>query len=288
MFQMNDIALNNPFSAPVFHRETTDSTMLDARTLDAHGAAHGTVIIADVQELGRGRASRPWDAPRGQSLLFTILLRYPGIAAIPPALTLRTGLALSLAIEDFAPALKGLVQVKWPNDVMIGPRENGPAKKVSGILTEGDGETVYVGIGVNVAQTEFPESIRRKAVSIALVLQAAAETAPREPPVAPPLPPVLPAPALAGKLLPDARFRLLESFLGRFHRELSGGDGWRERLDARLYMRDRRVRFIAGGAGSGQTVEGQLRGIGPGGEILIQSENAAEARAFITGELDVY
>jgi BirA family biotin operon repressor/biotin-[acetyl-CoA-carboxylase] ligase len=290
MFQMNNITLNNPFSAPIFHTETTGSTMLDARTLAAKGAVHGTVISADVQELGRGRANRPWKDQRGQSLLFTILLRYPGIAAIPPALTLRTGLALSLAIEDFAPALKGLVQVKWPNDVMIGPRKAGPAKKVSGILTEGDGETVYIGIGVNVAQTDFPETLRRKATSIALALQDAADPASTAAPCAalPKPSPELPAQALAGELPADARFRLLEAFLGRFHRELGGGDDWRERLDARLYMRDRRVRFIVGGVDSGQAVEGLLRGIGPGGEILIQPENAAEARAFLTGELDVY
>ncbi|AEF85708.1 biotin-(acetyl-CoA-carboxylase) ligase [Treponema primitia ZAS-2] len=251
---MKKLELYNPFSAPVFHLETTASTMLDARELAARGSPHGTVIMADVQEAGRGRIpSRPWKAEKG-SLLFTLLLRYPGMEAIPQALTLRTGLALALAIEDFVPAFKGMTRVKWPNDLMLG------SKKVAGILTEGDGKNVYIGIGVNVAQGEFPPDIRDKAVSLGLA--------------------------------PEARFPLLEAFLRRFHGQLegpdSGSDSWREQLDRRLYMKGSQVRFIDGPAASGRLVEGTLQGIGPGGELLIQTGDSAEAQGFITGELDVY
>ncbi|MFP3042289.1 biotin--[acetyl-CoA-carboxylase] ligase [Treponema primitia] len=262
LYLTKKISLNNPFSAPVFNLETTASTMLDARTLAAQNEPHGTVVVADVQEAGRGRiANRPWKAQKGQNLLFTILLRYSGIASIPPALTLRTGLALSLAIEDFAPALKGSLRVKWPNDVMIPP-----LGKAAGILTEGDGKTVYIGIGVNVGQREFPEDIRNKAASIAL--------------------------ALGRPLEPDSRFRLLEVFLNRLHAELEepsrqNGD-WQERLGERLYMKDQQVRFLPGAADSGRVVEGRLWGIGPGGELLLKGQDGAEPESFITGELEVY
>ncbi|MDR2738447.1 MAG: biotin--[acetyl-CoA-carboxylase] ligase [Treponema sp.] len=263
---MKKIPLNNPFSAPVFYLETTLSTMLDARTLASRGEPHGSVVAAGVQDAGRGRtANRVWKAGKGQSLLFTILLRYPGGASFPPGITLRTGLALSLAIEDFAPPLKGLVQVKWPNDVMIPLPGSGSNAfgKAAGILTEGDGENVYIGIGVNVSQTEFPADIRNKAASIA---------------------PALGAPVSA------ARFRLLEAFLNRLHAELTSrqNGNWRERLEERLYMKGRRIRFIPGAAGSGKAVEGILRGIGPGGELLIQSRPGTESEAFVTGELEVY
>jgi BirA family biotin operon repressor/biotin-[acetyl-CoA-carboxylase] ligase len=232
--------------------------------------------MADVQEAGRGRiATRPWKSEKGKNLLFTILLRYPGIAAIPPALTLRTGLALALAIEDVAPALQGRLLVTWPNDVMIhlpACNEASPAKaasgtafgKTAGILTEGDGKTLYIGVGVNVGQTVFPEDIRDKAASIALALGV-------------PLP-------------PDARLRLLEAFLNRLHAEIEGpsatGGGWRERLEERLYLKGRRVRFIAGAADSGRVVEGLLCGTGPGGELLIQGQSGTEA--CINGELELY
>jgi BirA family biotin operon repressor/biotin-[acetyl-CoA-carboxylase] ligase len=261
------ISLDNPFSAPVFYAETTASTMADARTLASRGEPHGSVVAAGVQDAGRGRAAdRVWKAEKDQSLLFTILLRYSAGASFPQGITLRTGLALSLAIEDAAPPLKGLVRVKWPNDVMI-PLPGGPGGaafgKAAGILTEGDGGNVYIGIGVNVRQREFPADIRNKAASIALALGT------------------VPA--------PGARFRLLEAFLNRLHAELEERNGsWRERLEERLYMKGRPVRFIPGAAGSGGAVEGILRGIGPGGELLIQGRSGTEPEAFVTGELEAY
>ncbi|MDR2103889.1 MAG: biotin--[acetyl-CoA-carboxylase] ligase, partial [Treponema sp.] len=76
---MKKISLVTPFFAPIYHRETTSSTMSDARLLAVRGEPHGTVVMADVQEEGRGRIrGRLWVSGRGESLLFTILLRYPG------------------------------------------------------------------------------------------------------------------------------------------------------------------------------------------------------------------
>jgi BirA family biotin operon repressor/biotin-[acetyl-CoA-carboxylase] ligase len=258
-----------------------------SRVLSARGEPHGTVVAADYQEAGRGRIGRPWKADRGKNLFFTILLRYPDISSIPPALTLRTGLALSLAIEDFAPELRDAVTVKWPNDIMIDSR------KAVGILTETDGKTVYIGIGVNVAQTEFPEALRAKATSILLARQARLN----RPAGAAPGPDA--APSSGAAPCPDAaetRFALLEKILARLYRELSSGEPWRPRLEERLYMKGRPVRFIAGGADSGRLVEGTLAGIGEGGEILIipegrtetQPEACALVQAYVTGELQVY
>ncbi|GHV00341.1 biotin--[acetyl-CoA-carboxylase] ligase [Spirochaetia bacterium] len=283
-------SINNPFAAPVYHRETVSSTMDEARLLAARGEVHGTVVAADFQEAGRGRTTgRAWQADRGRNLFFTILLRYGGFAAIPKAITLKTGLALSLAIEDFAPALTGTVLVKWPNDVMIGAPSPvaGTAQaagKAAGILTEGDGTVVYIGIGVNVGQTEFPEALRGKATSIALALGKR-----------------------SGEDDGQDRFRLLEKILARLHRELAGppdtaalgitgrdaivlnaaGD-WRSRLEARLFRRDCPVRFLAGGVDAGTPVAGILRGIGPEGELLILPDGEDTARSFVTGELEVY
>jgi BirA family biotin operon repressor/biotin-[acetyl-CoA-carboxylase] ligase len=275
--------LVNPFGSPVYYFETLSSTMDGARRLAAEGEGHGTVVAAGFQEAGRGRtAGRHWQADGGKNLFFTIILRYPDYAFIPKALTLRTGLALSLAIEDFAPPLAGMPRVKWPNDIMLpGPAAagTGAARKAAGILTEGDGETLYVGIGVNVAQTEFPEALRSKAVSLALALGDAAPGA---------------------VLSPDAPFRLLEKILSRLYREISPGDDprggqprdgrarWQDRLEERLYMKDKPVSFMAGGADSPRPVEGLLRGIGPDGELLIVPRGESLPRAFVTGELQAY
>jgi BirA family biotin operon repressor/biotin-[acetyl-CoA-carboxylase] ligase len=300
--------LANPWGAPVYRLASVSSTMDEARNLAARGAPHGTVICADFQTRGRGRISgRPWLGEAGESLLFTVLFRYGSFAAIPPALTLRTGLALSLAVEAFAPALTGMVRIKWPNDLMA--RFPGGARKIAGILTESDGSAVFTGIGVNVAQAVFPEPIRRRAASIAQVL-ASLTGAPVS--AAPPSAADAPVPPSAGAarrdtpappLSPESRFTLLEHILARLHRELEGGgagrgagcgdagrDGgaWRGPLEDRLYLKGERARFIPGGAGSGRIVEGILQGIGPEGELLILPPGAAGPLAFVTGELDTY
>ena len=236
-----------------------------SRVLSDQGEPHGTVITADFQEAGRGRLGRTWNAQRGESLFLTILLRYAGYAAIPKALTLKTGLAVSLAIEDFIEnsglSLRDTIRVKWPNDIMIGPR------KVAGILTEGDGKTVYIGIGVNLGQREFPEPLRGKATGIALACNAGSAEA-----------------------VSENRFLLLERILAGLFRELTcpEDDQWRIRLLERLYMRNRAVGFIPGATDSPIRIEGRLHGIGPRGELLIVPEGETEPISFVTGELDVY
>jgi BirA family biotin operon repressor/biotin-[acetyl-CoA-carboxylase] ligase len=264
------LALLNPFGAPVFYRETVSSTMDESRRLAGSGSPHGTVIAAGFQERGRGRGrNRPWNMNRGESLPFTLLLRYPDFSAIPPALTLRTGLAVAEAVEDFAPLLLGKVRVKWPNDLMAAGPE-GAFGKLAGILAEGDGRLVHIGCGVNVAQTGFPEELRGKAASLATVLSGAGGYSPES--------------------LAASRFALLERILLRLHGELEGcgeGKDWRARLEQRLFMKDRPVVFIAGGPDSPLKVEGRLLGIGPDGEILIVPQGESRAHSFVTGELRV-
>jgi BirA family biotin operon repressor/biotin-[acetyl-CoA-carboxylase] ligase len=298
---MDKLSLVNPFGAPVYYLETLSSTMDVSRELAEAGEGHGTVIAAGFQEAGRGSRGRSWLGDRGRNLFFTILLRYPGFSAVPRGITLRAGLALSLAIEDFAPALAGSLRVKWPNDVMITSPHDGAAKKTAGILSEGDGKRVFIGIGVNVDQGEFPGEYRSRATSIALALSALKGN-PRD------------LSAGEGAFLAEGRFRLLEHTLARLFEELSfpGGGGepesWRNRLEERLYMKGRPVRFFprsgpdpadAPGRLSsgnvrgappvpGEPVEGHVEGIGANGELLILPEGSREPRAFVSGELDVY
>jgi BirA family biotin operon repressor/biotin-[acetyl-CoA-carboxylase] ligase len=154
---MMNLKIPNPFNAPVFHEETVKSTMDVSRLLAARGEPHGAVITADFQTAGRGRGGkRSWNMDRKTNLPFTVLLRYPNIKAVPVALTLRVGLAAALAIEDFAPSLSGVLKIKLPNDIMIGP------KIAAGILAETDGETVHIGVGINVAQKEFPGVLKKR------------------------------------------------------------------------------------------------------------------------------
>jgi BirA family biotin operon repressor/biotin-[acetyl-CoA-carboxylase] ligase len=243
----------NPFDAPVYHADCVSSTMDISRCLAQENKAHGTVITADFQETGRGRTSnRKWQTQKTANLLFTVLLRYKNINEIPPALTLRTGLAVSLAIEDFV-SLKQNVMIKWPNDIMIN------SKKTAGILCESDGRNVHVGIGVNVSQKEFSEELQEKATSIAL--------------------------ALGSDIDFSQRFILLEKILACFCNELNRKDGWKTCIEKKLYKRGESVIFADGAADSCEEVKGVLKGIGSEGELLIIPQGENEARSFITGEL---
>ena len=261
---MKKLEIKNPFGASVYHEETVSSTFDAARTLAGNNEGHGTVIMADFQQAGRGRLKRAWAAGRGENLLFTVLLRYADFAAIPRALTLRTGLAVSLAIEEQFPSLAGQVLVKWPNDIMINSR------KIVGILVETDGNTAYIGVGVNIAQTEFPVEYRSKAGSIIQFV-----------------------PELEG----DQRFELLGKILFQLHEEIETPSGnWRERLVKRLYKKGETVTFAQGindtlnleGTEPACLITGILSGFGEDGELLIIPEGEKEEKAFITGELRVY
>jgi len=266
---MRQLALHNPFNAPVYHEDTVDSTMELSRMLAGRGEPHGTVIAADFQKAGRGRIKgRSWDMEKGNNLAFTIALRFPGIENIPQALTLRAGLALSLAIEDFAPVLAGRVLIKWPNDILIA----GSARKLAGILTEADGGIVHIGMGLNVAQKQFPDFLRSKATSISLAIGAAS----------------------GGEITAEERFTLLEKILARLYNEIetAGGEGasgeaggWKSRIESRLYKRGEQISFAEGAADSGKMVSGILTGIGPGGELLITPSGGGEPRSFTAGEL---
>ena len=252
---MQRLSVDNPFNAPVYHEDTVDSTMEVSRDLARNGEPHGTVIAADFQSAGRGRLKeRAWDMERGTNLAFTVLLRFPGIEGIPSALPLRTGLAVSLAIEDFAPALAGSVLIKWPNDVLIGKA------KAVGILVEADGGNVHIGIGVNVGQKQFPGFLQGKATSIGL--------------------------AANREIADGERYKLLEKILIRLRAEVeTPSNSWRERIEARLYQKGRPVCFAGGPADSPRMVTGILCGIGPGGELLLIPDGGAETLSFTTGEL---
>jgi len=253
--------IHNPFNAPVYHDETVSSTMEVSRLLAQNGAPHGTVITADFQEEGRGRTrGRRWEMEKGNALAFTILLRFT--AGIPAALTLRTGLAAALAIEDFAPTLAGKALIKWPNDILLPSPDGGrPALKAAGILAEAENGSVHIGIGVNFSQKQMPAFLRDKATSIS---------------------------AAANVVYNDGdRHVLLEKILSRLHDEIEAGGAsdWKERIEARLYKKGRQICFAKGAADSSDLVTGVLAGIGSEGELLVLPPGETKTQSFTAGEL---
>jgi BirA family transcriptional regulator, biotin operon repressor / biotin---[acetyl-CoA-carboxylase] ligase len=118
----------------------TGSTNADLLAAAEDGAAAGTVLVAELQSGGRGRLDRNWVSPAGAGLTFSVLLR-----PAPPMptwgwLPLLTGLALTRTLGSDA-------RLKWPNDVLFGPRGG----KLAGILVQAGGGAVVVGVGLNVS-----------------------------------------------------------------------------------------------------------------------------------------
>ena len=146
-------------------RATVESTNDVAWDAIAEGMPDGTVVVADTQTRGRGRAGRSWHTAPGRGLALSVAL-HPGCdLRRHGTLPLAAGLALAEALES----LGGKPRLKWPNDLLIGDR------KVSGILCEsrrraGGGDAVVIGVGVNVAQraADFPGELAAAATSLAL------------------------------------------------------------------------------------------------------------------------
>jgi len=118
--------------------------------------AEGTVIIAESQEQGRGQYGNSWDTEPGKNLTFSIVL-YPKFLKASEQFLLSQ--AVSLGIVDCLRNHISLpVFIKWPNDILI------EKKKMCGILIENNimkdalSESI-VGIGLNVNQSVFPESV---------------------------------------------------------------------------------------------------------------------------------
>lgn len=137
------------------HKSVTTST-----NADAHGAAAGHVFTADLQTAGRGRLDHVWQSPAGENLTFSAVL---DVAELDPLHTATLPLVAGLAVADaLEPVLAGCaLALKWPNDVWVDGR------KIAGILCERAGDTVIVGIGVNVRQTRFPPALAVRATSLA-------------------------------------------------------------------------------------------------------------------------
>lgn len=137
---------------------TTGSTNDVAASLAEGGAAEGTTVVADVQTSGRGRHGRVWFSPPGAGLYVSVILRP---SRSPALLTLASGVAIAEALR----ATTGLpVNIKWPNDLIIGKR------KVAGILAESvqtaSLQFVVLGFGINLQTAAYPAELARTATSI--------------------------------------------------------------------------------------------------------------------------
>ncbi|NOZ24827.1 MAG: biotin--[acetyl-CoA-carboxylase] ligase [Nitrospirae bacterium] len=150
--------------------DTVGSTNDTALRLAREGAPHGTVVIADSQQDGRGRRGRSWHSPPGVNIYMSIILKPGEIAFHPSLVTLSASLAAAEAVSlDLFPRAGTSAWPKWPNDVYCRGR------KLGGILTEavfaGDriGFLVTgIGLNVNMQAADIPEDFRDGTTSVCI------------------------------------------------------------------------------------------------------------------------
>jgi BirA family transcriptional regulator, biotin operon repressor / biotin---[acetyl-CoA-carboxylase] ligase len=238
--------------------DETGSTNADVAGLARSGAPAGFVLVAEHQSAARGRLDRTWVAPARSGLTFSVLLRpadvTPGVmpdlrAGLPP----HSSTGVPLAAWSLVPLVVGVgvasalrrhagveVDLKWPNDLMIGDR------KLAGILAERIDDAVVVGVGLNVTlrEAELP-------VPTAISL------------------------ALAGATCTD-RDTLLRAVLRGIGDEFLSwrrveGDGERSVLPRYRELCTTLGRDVRVDVGGDTTVEGRAVGIGADGSLVVET-----------------
>jgi BirA family biotin operon repressor/biotin-[acetyl-CoA-carboxylase] ligase len=237
------------------------STNDRAAELAATGAAAYAVVLADEQTAGRGRRGARWWSPSGHGLLMSVVVPSgvgtAGVPVVAPSgagaaggaagtcLPLVVGLSVAEAVERLVPEAD--VRVKWPNDLLLGGR------KLGGVLCEASGDTVVVGIGLNLRRPaatgpdpvmEFATSLEEEGFNMLLRKDLAAEVLGRI---------RARIEEGAGALTPEAHAALgaRDALLDRRLRTPEHGEGWGRGIerDGALLLElpdGTRVRVVAG------------------------------------------
>jgi BirA family biotin operon repressor/biotin-[acetyl-CoA-carboxylase] ligase len=236
----------NNFGAMIYYFDELTSTIDEAR-----GAkyVHGDVVAAERQSAGRGQRGRKWSSAAGENLTFSVVLDSSFLRTDEQFLLLET---VALALVDMFASYGLDARIKWTNDIYIGDR------KIVGVLIDhslgADGMLARsgAGIGINVNQTVFD--------------------------------PALPNPtsmALETGITFDRR-EVLERFYDRLmarFETLRGDarDALRRDYHSKIYRLDTPARYLLPG---GEEFTGTIRGVGPGGELLIDDGSAVKSYLY--------
>ncbi len=136
----------------IIHLISVDSTNNYANQLIKEKEAdEGTVILAELQNQGKGQRGNSWESEAGKNLTFSIILRP---RSLPAHKQFYLSMAVSLGIVRYLQSENLQAHVKWPNDIYI------DRKKIAGILIENSLnrdiiDYSIIGIGLNVNQEKF-------------------------------------------------------------------------------------------------------------------------------------
>jgi BirA family biotin operon repressor/biotin-[acetyl-CoA-carboxylase] ligase len=211
-----------------------------------------TLLIAEHQSAGRGRAGRSWLSAPGDSLTFSLAWKFDG----SPQRLLGLPLAVGVALAEALAALDVPVQLKWPNDVLK------DGSKLAGILIEtqrapGGGTWAIIGIGLNLLMPDQLEERIGRAVAAAPWLAR-----------------------MQRDTLMAALLDALAASLGQF--EQAGFCAFRARWDALHAWRGQSVAIVDHGA---VVQQGVAAGVDDSGRLLL--DNGGGRIAVLAGDVSL-
>lgn len=146
----------------------TDSTNHYAAAR-ADSLADGAVVLAEHQSAGRGRLGRRWEAPRGSSLLLSVLLHEHASSPLIPHAAVLAAAAACRAVCDVTDCRPRL---RWPNDLVLSGRKLGgvlaESRSIRLPLADAPTRAVVIGLGINCLQQRghFQNDLAEKATSL--------------------------------------------------------------------------------------------------------------------------
>jgi BirA family transcriptional regulator, biotin operon repressor / biotin---[acetyl-CoA-carboxylase] ligase len=159
---------------------------------------------------------------------------------VPKALWHRLSLVTGLAVAETLENDAALAEIKWPNDIKVG------GKKIAGILVEAGKDFVIIGIGININSTNFPDEL------VATSLHE-----------------------LTGRMY--SRAEVLQEVVSRMSRYADQiNQGYADVLKSireRCALTGHFVSYFI----ADQRREGMVRGIGSGGELMVETDGKIEA-----------
>lgn len=136
---------------------TNDVVLMRMRT----APRTGLVCLAEEQTSGRGRRGRGWVSPLCGNFYGSVGWTFAGGIAAVEGLSLAVGVAVVRALRRYGMTT---AQLKWPNDIVVGPA------KLGGVLIELQAEAegpchAVIGIGLNLSLPEGVSDFLERAVT---------------------------------------------------------------------------------------------------------------------------
>lgn len=141
--------------------------------IQQENAVHGQAFFAHHQTAGKGQREKVWNAEPNSNILLSVVL---DASFLPLSHQFYLSAAVALGVHDFFSHYAGdSTKIKWPNDIYWQDRKAGGIL-IENIVRGNDWKWAIAGIGLNINQSNFPEHLLSKAVSLKQVTQKELDT----------------------------------------------------------------------------------------------------------------